>query len=60
MVKRGLDWTGLVKGGLDPISKKWTGLIRARLVKGGLDSLEPPLVPRNTEFPGNFSSHFHA
>ena len=24
-----MDWTGLVKGGLDPISKKWNGLIRA-------------------------------
>ena len=49
MVKHGLDWTGLVKHGLDslvkhgldskaPISKTWTGLKSARLVKHGLDS----------------------
>ena len=24
--KNGLDWTRLVKHGLDPISKTWTGL----------------------------------
>ena len=57
MVKRGLDWTllvksgldqwtgliraRLVKGGLDSISKRWSGLVRTRLVKGGLDSLGP-------------------
>ena len=47
IVKRGLDWTGLVKevkGGLDSISKRWTGLVRARLVIAGLDSLGPRLV----------------
>ena len=31
--------TGLVKHGLDSISKTWTGLKRVRLVKHGLDSI---------------------
>ncbi len=34
-----MDWTGLVKHGLDSISKTWTGLKRVRLVKHGLDSI---------------------
>ena len=31
-----MDWTRLVKPGLDSFSKTWTGLKSARLVKHGL------------------------
>ena len=31
-----MDWTRLVKHGLDSFSKTWTGLKSARLVKYGL------------------------
>ena len=31
-----MDWTRLVKHGLDSFSKTWTGLKSARLVKHGL------------------------
>ena len=31
-----MDWTRLVKHGLDSFSKTWTGLRSARLVKHGL------------------------
>ena len=40
-----VDWTGLTKGGLDSINKRWTGLDWqkvdwTRLTKGGLDSID--------------------